>query len=245
MQAAAEPMYVLPLYSLLPSDKQALVFQAAPEGSRKCVVATNVAETSITIPDIKYVVDTGKTKMKLYDRNTGLSTFRVMWTSKAGANQRAGRAGRTSAGHCYRLYSSAVFNDNFPQFTPPEITRRPIDDIVLQMKAMNIEKIINFPFPSPPNRESLMVAEEELLALEAVKLLKPGKSAEVGGSRISALGKIMSNFPVAPKFAKMLAISNQQGLMPYVITLIAALTVQELFVESKQIIVDQLGYGLC
>ncbi|OQV23883.1 putative ATP-dependent RNA helicase DHX37 [Hypsibius exemplaris] len=229
--SSRQPMFVLPLFSLLPSAKQALVFQPPPAGCRLCVVATNVAETSLTIPDVKYVVDTGKTKTKLYDRNTGLSTFRIMWNSKAASNQRAGRAGRTSAGHCYRLFSSAVFNDEFAQFTPPEITRRPIEDLVLQMKAMNIEKVVNFPFPSPPSRESLIVAEAELLALGAVQPVK-GKTL-ASGSRITPLGRTMSNFPVAPRFAKMLALSGQHDLMPYMISLVAALTVQEPFLEGK------------
>ena len=97
-----QPLYVLPLYSLLSSEQQEKVFLKPPEGFRLCVVATNVAETSLTIPNIKYVIDSGKVKMKFYDKVTGVSTFKVCWTSKASADQRAGRAGRTSAGHCYR-----------------------------------------------------------------------------------------------------------------------------------------------
>jgi ATP-dependent RNA helicase DHX37/DHR1 len=95
-------MLVLPLYSLLPPEKQAEVFRPVSEGVRLCVVATNVAETSITIPHVKYVVDTGKVKRRYYDKVTGISTFRVEWVSQASANQRAGRAGRTQPGHCYR-----------------------------------------------------------------------------------------------------------------------------------------------
>lgn len=88
------------------------------------MVATNVAETSLTIPGIRYVVDAGRVKTKFYNKVTGVSTFNVTWTSKAAANQRAGRAGRTGPGHCYRLYSSAVFNDEFENFTLPDIMRR-------------------------------------------------------------------------------------------------------------------------
>lgn len=98
----AQPLWTLPLYSLLPSHKQQKVFQPPPPGCRLCVVSTNVAETSLTIPHIKYVVDTGKTKVKLYDKVTGVTSFVVHWTSKASANQRAGRAGRLGPGHCYR-----------------------------------------------------------------------------------------------------------------------------------------------
>lgn len=99
----AQPLWTLPLYSLLPSYKQQKVFQSPPPGCRLCVVSTNVAETSLTIPNVKYVIDSGKTKVKLYDKVTGVTSFVVHWTSKASANQRAGRAGRLGPGHCYRL----------------------------------------------------------------------------------------------------------------------------------------------
>ena len=103
------------------------VFEPVPEGTRLCVVATNIAETSLTIPGIKYVVDCGKAKERKYDASTGLHTFQIGWTSKASADQRAGRAGRVGPGHCYRLFSSAVFNDYFEQFQQPEILRVPIE----------------------------------------------------------------------------------------------------------------------
>jgi len=107
--AQSQPLWVLPLYSVLSSDKQALVFQDPPPGTRLCVVATNVAETSITIPNIKYVIDSGRQKLKVYDKVTGVSAFMVTFTSKASANQRAGRAGRMGPGHCYRPSSSIVY----------------------------------------------------------------------------------------------------------------------------------------
>lgn len=88
--------------------------------------------------------------LQVYDKTTGVSMFHVTWTSQASANQRAGRAGRTAPGHCYRLYSSAVFNDEFAKFSMAEIQRRPIDDLVLVMKAMNLP-VVNFPFPTPPD----------------------------------------------------------------------------------------------
>ncbi|XP_030877779.1 probable ATP-dependent RNA helicase DHX37 isoform X1 [Leptonychotes weddellii] len=108
---ASLPLHVLPLYSLLAPEKQAQVFQPPPEGTRLCVVATNVAETSLTIPGIKYVVDCGKVKKRHYDRVTGVSSFRVSWVSQASADQRAGRAGRTEPGHCYRWASLGLSSD--------------------------------------------------------------------------------------------------------------------------------------
>lgn len=92
------------------------IFEPVPAGHRLCVVATNVAETSLTIPGIRYVVDTGLMKDMVFDKTTGVSSFEIRWTSKASADQRAGRAGRTSAGHCYRLFSSAIYQHDFPQF---------------------------------------------------------------------------------------------------------------------------------
>ncbi|KAK3084248.1 hypothetical protein FSP39_010668 [Pinctada imbricata] len=234
-QSCTEPLYVLPLYSLLSTEKQAKVFSPPPGGHRLCVVATNVAETSLTIPNIKYVVDTGKAKMKFYDKVTGVSTFKIVWTSKAAANQRAGRAGRMGPGHCYRLYSSAVFNDEFEQFSPPEITRRPVDDLVLQMKDMSIDKVINFPFPTPPDVEQVRAAEKLLISLGA--LTTPPKPVRFKDTkkdpvcRITPLGKAMANFPVSPHYAKMLALGHQHDLLPYVVAIVSALSVQELFIE--------------
>ncbi|XP_042193305.1 probable ATP-dependent RNA helicase DHX37 [Callorhinchus milii] len=237
------PLYVLPLYSMLSAENQAKVFRPAPGGTRLCVVATNVAETSLTIPGIKYVVDCGKSKRRFYDQLTGVSTFRVTWISQASANQRAGRAGRTEPGHCYRLYSSAVFAD-FEEFSPAEITRRPVDDLVLQMKDLNIEKVVNFPFPTPPSRESLVSAEELLISLGAlVEPLQTGRYKELERAKlscpISPLGRAMASFPVAPRYAKMLALSRQHDCMQYAITLVSALTVRELFEEFNRPAVNE------
>uniref|UniRef100_A0A671RR65 Activating signal cointegrator 1 complex subunit 3 n=1 Tax=Sinocyclocheilus anshuiensis TaxID=1608454 RepID=A0A671RR65_9TELE len=227
------PLYVLPLYSLLAPEQQAKVFSPPPTGARLCVVATNVAETSLTIPGIKYVVDCGRVKKRFYDRVTGVSSFKVTWISQASANQRAGRAGRTEPGHCYRLYSSAVFGD-FSLFSEAEITRRPVDDLVLQMKDLNIEKVVNFPFPTPPSSEVLISAEQLLISLGALEEPpRRGRLGEMERARLSCpitpLGRAMAAFPVAPRYAKMLALGRQQGCMPYIITIVAAMTVREIF----------------
>ncbi|KAJ8313105.1 hypothetical protein KUTeg_010478 [Tegillarca granosa] len=214
-----DPLYILPLYSLLSTEKQERVFSPPPEGCRLCVVATNVAETSLTIPNIRYVVDTGKVKTKFYDKVTGVSTFKITWTSKASANQRAGRAGRVGPGHCYRLYSSAVFNDDFEKFSPAEITRRP---------DMNIDKVINFPYPTPPDIEQIKAAENLLISLgaltkpEAPKRFKDTKKEQ--STKITPLGRAMSCFPVAPRYAKMLSLGHQHDLLPYVVAIVAALS---------------------
>ncbi|XP_054284834.1 probable ATP-dependent RNA helicase kurz [Macrosteles quadrilineatus] len=226
-----QPLWVLPLFSLLPSHKQAKVFEPPPEGCRLCVVATNVAETSLTIPNVKYVVDCGKVKTRLYDAHTGVSTFDVLWTSKASANQRAGRAGRTSAGHCYRLYSSAVFNDEFCEWAVPEMQRRPVDELLLQMKSLGIDRVVNFPFPSPPDVTQLQTAEHRLTLLGA---LQPPKKKDACSSKLTPLGQTMSMFPVAPRFAKMLCLSHQSGLLGYTLAIVAALSVQEFLLSGDK-----------
>jgi len=200
---------VLPLYAMLPASQQLQVFQDTPEGERLVVVATNVAETSLTIPGIKYVIDTGKEKVKNYDHATGMSSYEVQWISKASASQRAGRAGRTGPGHCYRLYSAAAYgkDDLFPEFAEPEIKKIPVEGVVLMLKFMSIDKVENFPFPTPPNKESLVEADRCLKTLEA--LYSDGK--------LTPMGKAMAQYPMSPRHSRLLLTviknlkSQQQG----------------------------------
>lgn len=235
-----QPMWVLPLYSLLPTEEQQRIFQPAPDGCRFCVVATNLAETSLTIPHIKYVVDCGKQKTRLYDKITGVSTFIVTDTSKASADQRAGRAGRISAGHCYRLYSSALYNDVFPEFNPPDILQKPVDDVMLQMRSMGIDRIMNFPFPSPPDLAQLKAAEQRLLVLGALEQSKTDGSEGTIPPRVTPLGETIACFPVAARFGKILALSTQFDLMPYTVCMVAALSVPEVFIPPRDIKPDDV-----
>ncbi|XP_062138311.1 probable ATP-dependent RNA helicase kurz [Drosophila sulfurigaster albostrigata] len=233
-----QPLWVLPLYSLLSSEQQNRIFEPIPEGCRLCVVSTNVAETSLTIPHIKYVVDSGRQKTRLYDKLTGVSAFVVTYTSKASADQRAGRAGRVSAGHCYRLYSSAVYNDLFPEFSQPDIQQKPVDDLMLQMRCMGIDRVLHFPFPSPPDALQLQAAEQRLSVLGALEATAKNSSSSTTDKdkelppAVTQLGRVISRFPVAPRYGKMLALSNQFELLPYTVCLVAALSVQELLVET-------------
>jgi ATP-dependent RNA helicase DHX37/DHR1 len=225
-------MYVLPLYSMLPTSEQMKIFQPVSDDRRLVVVATNVAETSITIPGIRYVVDAGKVKEKVWEQRTSLSYFQLSWTSKASANQRAGRAGRTGPGHCYRLYSSAVFNDFFPEFAAPEILRTPLESVVLQMQRLGIDRVLSFPFPSPPDRIQLKQAIQHLQYIGALEMIDNKASSGVRTKedavpRITKLGKTISYFPVAPRYAKMLVLGKQGGCMPYVVAIVAALSVQD------------------
>ncbi|KAJ1691567.1 hypothetical protein LUZ63_015722 [Rhynchospora breviuscula] len=192
-------LHVLPLYAMLPASAQLRVFQDVPQSKRLIVVATNVAETSLTIPGIKYVVDTGKVKVKNYNHTIGVASYDVSWISKASAAQRAGRAGRVGPGHCYRLYSSGAYGKEevFPEFTDPEIVKTPVDGVVLLLKNMGIEKVENFPFPSSPEKEALIEAEKCLKALQAIDL----------NNRVTPVGHAMAQYPMSPRHSRMLLTS--------------------------------------
>ncbi|KAI9089626.1 P-loop containing nucleoside triphosphate hydrolase protein [Phlyctochytrium arcticum] len=232
------PLHVLPLYSLLPTSAQLRVFESPPPGTRLVVVATNVAETSLTIPNVRYVVDTGKHKQRVHDTQSGLQTYQITWTSRASADQRAGRAGRTGPGHCYRLFSSAVYNDYFDQFSRPEILRTPIEGVVLQMKSMGINNVVGFPFPTPPGEANLRAAEKLLVHLGALDVSAGHTNPHM---KITDLGKLMAKFPVSPRFAKMLIVAaTQKGeaedLLAYVIAVVAGLSVGDPFIRDEDII---------
>lgn len=232
----ASRLHILPLYSLLPTDQQLRIFQEPPPNHRLCILATNIAETSLTIPNIRYVVDTGRVKSRVYTKSTGVTSYDITWISKASAAQRAGRAGRTGPGHCYRLYSSAVFERDFAQFTDPEILRMPLEGVVLQLKGMHIDRVVNFPFPTLPDKEDLKRAERVLGYLGA---LKPpfGSSTrgDVAGGMLTDVGRIMATLPLPPRFAKILIIGHQHGCLPYVIAIVAALSIGELFIPEHQL----------
>lgn len=222
-------MHILPLYSLLPTREQLRVFEPPPDGSRLIILATNVAETSLTIPGIRYVFDCGRSKERKYDRITGVQSFEVGWISKASASQRAGRAGRTGPGHCYRLYSSAVYERDFEEFAEPELLRMPIEGVVLQLKAMNLQHVVNFPFPTPPDRQSLASSEKLLSYLSAIS----------PSGQITQTGATMSIFPLSPRFARILLVGHLHDCLPYTIALVAGLSAANVFIAENQAIPAQ------
>ena len=221
-------IHVLPLYSQLPADQQARVFEQPPKDSRLIILATNIAETSITIPNIRYVFDSGRAKVKQYNSATGVQTFVVDWISKASAQQRAGRAGRVGpGGHCYRLYSSAIFEDAFPQFTKPEITETPVEGVILQLKSLGIPDVGNFPFPTPLEPTQLQRGERLLQFLNCV---------EAGKGRVTEIGKQLSTYPLTPRLARILALAqNQTKMIDHALSLVATLGVPEIFVSEAQL----------
>lgn len=155
---------------------------------------------------------------------------------KNNINTDTGRAGRTGPGHCYRLFSSSVFTDEFSAYSKPEIQVRPVDDMMLLMKSMGIDRVQNFPYPSSPATAQLVAAEKTLLSLGALQTkekstLKPRVSNKSSlhledNTIISELGKTMSHFPLGPRFSKMLALSFHHSLVEFTIALVSALTVQ-------------------
>jgi ATP-dependent RNA helicase DHX37/DHR1 len=192
---ALDTLHILPLYSLLSAQEQVKVFAPPPSGKRLCIIATNVAETSITIPGIRYVVDSGRVKLKTLEHSTGASCYRIEWTSQASSEQRLGRAGRTGPGHCYRLYSTAVYSNLMPKHSAPEVLRTPLEATVLMMKQLRIDHVANFPFPSPPPSDEITAALRHLTAIGALDSHR----------RVTALGSELSQLPVAPRFGRMIA----------------------------------------
>ena len=217
-------IHVLPLYSLLPTREQLRVFESPPDGSRLIVLATNVAETSLTIPGIRYVFDCGRSKERKYDQTTGVQSFEVGWISKASARQRAGRAGRTGEGHCYCLYSSAVYERDFKDHAKPEILRMPIEGVVLQLKAMNLQHVKNFPFPTSPDRQGLESSEKLLTYLSAISPT----------GQITQIGSTMSIFPLSPRYARILLVGHLHDCLPYTIALVAGLSAADVFIPENQ-----------
>ena len=222
---ASLDVHVLPLYSQMQTKDQLAVFEPPPKNARLIVLATNVAETSLTIPGIRYVFDCGRVKDKKYDQVTAVQRFEIGWISKASAEQRAGRAGRTGPGHCYRLYSSAVYERDFVEHAEPEISRMPVEGVVLQLKSMGLQQVINFPFPTPPNRQALAKAENLLAYLGAVS----------SNGVITPSGRELSIYPLSPRLSKMLIIGHQHDCMPYTIAMVAALAVQSILIPENQL----------
>ncbi|KAL7791401.1 P-loop containing nucleoside triphosphate hydrolase protein [Trichoderma ceciliae] len=217
-------MQILPLYSLLPVREQLRVFEEVPEGTRQIILSTNVAETSLTIPGIRFVFDCGRSKERNYDRISGVQSYEIGWISKASASQRSGRAGRTGPGHCYRLYSSAVYERDFQDFSDPELLRMPIEGIVLQLKAMNLQNVVNFPFPTPPDRQMLAKAEKLLTYLSAIS----------PSGQVTKVGTTMSMFPLSPRFARILLVGHLHNCLPYTIALVGGLSAAEVYLPENQ-----------
>ena len=224
-------LVAVPLYSTLPPAAQQRIFSSAPPASvpggkpgRKVVVSTNIAETSLTIDGVVYVIDPGFSKQKVYNPRIRVESLLVSPISKASANQRAGRAGRTQPGKCFRLYTEKAFHKDLQEQTYPEILRSNLSTVVLTLKKLNIDDLVHFDFMDPPAPETLMRALEELNYLGALD--DEGDLTETGRS--------MSEFPLEPQLAKMLIGSAEWGCSNEILSITAMLSVQQCFMRPKE-----------
>ncbi|KAG8131811.1 hypothetical protein E2320_009714 [Naja naja] len=210
---------VLPMYAGLPATEQMKVFERVSHNVRKVIVATNIAETSITINGISFVVDCGFVKLRAYNPKTAIECLVVVPISKASANQRAGRAGRNRSGKCYRLYTEEDF-EKLPQSTIPEMQRSNLAPVILQLKALGIDNVLRFPFLSPPPAQSMVQALELLYALGGLD--KYCRLTEPLGIRIA-------EFPLNPMFAKMLLESGNFGCSQEILSIASMMQIQNIF----------------
>jgi pre-mRNA-splicing factor ATP-dependent RNA helicase DHX38/PRP16 len=220
-EAAAKipELIVLPIYSQLPADLQARIFEKAPLGARKCIVATNIAETSLTLDGIYYVIDTGYAKLKVYNPRVGMDALQVFPESRAAADQRAGRAGRTGPGTCYRLFTERAYQREMRSATVPEIQRTNLANVVLLLKSLRVDDVLSFGFMDPPPRETLVAALRQLWALGALD----------GAGRLSACGRHMAEFPLDPPLARLLLAGAKLGCAADAATVVSMLSVPAVF----------------
>lgn len=220
---AAPPLSILPIYSQLPSDLQAKIFQASSDGVRKCVVATNIAETSLTVDGIMYVVDSGYCKLKVYNPRIGMDALQIYPISQANANQRSGRAGRTGPGHAYRLYTERQYKDELLTSTVPEIQRTNLANTVLLLKSLGVQDLLQFHFMDPPPQDNILNSLYQLWILGAL---------DHTGS-LTPLGRQMAEFPLDPPQCQMLIVSNQMRCTAEILIIVSMLSVPTIFYRPK------------
>ncbi|MEU8223071.1 ATP-dependent RNA helicase HrpA [Kribbella sp. NPDC048915] len=207
---------ILPLYARLSNAEQHRVFQ--PHSTRRIVLATNVAETSLTVPGIKYVIDPGTARISRYSHRTKVQHLPIEPVSQASANQRKGRSGRTSDGICIRLYSEEDFR-NRPEFTDPEILRTNLASVILQMTAIGLGDIAAFPFIDEPDRRSITDGLQLLTELGAIETPK--------GGRLTPIGRQLAQIPLDPRLARMIVEADKHACVREVMVIAAALSIQD------------------
>lgn len=219
-------LLVLPIYSQMPADLQAKIFDRAPPGVRKVVIATNIAETSLTVDGIMYVVDAGFSKLKVYNPRMGMDTLQITPISQANASQRSGRAGRTGPGKSYHLYTENAFKDEFYIQTIPEIQRTNLANTVLLLKSLGVKNLLDFDFMDPPPQDVITTSLFDLWALGALN--------HVGD--LTELGRSMTPFPMDPSLAKILITSCDPayGCSEEVLTIVSMLSVPSVFYRPKE-----------
>jgi pre-mRNA-splicing factor ATP-dependent RNA helicase DHX38/PRP16 len=222
--ADTPPLLVLPMYSQLPADLQAKIFDAAPKGVRKCIVSTNVAETSLTVDGIKYVIDCGFYKVKVYNPKIGMDALLVTPVSKANANQRSGRAGRTGPGCCFRLYTDRQYRDELMESSVPEIQRTNLGNVVLLLKSLGVKNLLEFDFMDPPPQENIMNSMYQLWILGALD----------NTGDLTPMGRRMVEFPLDPPLSKLLLFAHEKGgCSTEMLIVVSMLSVPSVFFRPK------------
>uniref|UniRef100_A0A8C7W9N7 RNA helicase n=2 Tax=Oncorhynchus mykiss TaxID=8022 RepID=A0A8C7W9N7_ONCMY len=216
-----EGLLILPLYGSMPTDQQKQIFQPPPPGIRKCVVATNIAATSLTINGVKYIVDSGFVKQLNHNSRVGMDILEVVPISKSEALQRAGRAGRTSAGKCFRIYSPAFWEKCMPEYTVPEIQRTSLTAVILTLKCLGVHDVIKFPYLDRP---------EERFILEALKQLYQCDAIDRRG-KVTRLGELMVEFPLPPGLTRALLQAASLGCEDLLLPVAAMLSVENIFIR--------------
>jgi pre-mRNA-splicing factor ATP-dependent RNA helicase DHX16 len=209
----ARELIVCPIYAALPQEEQMKVFAPTPPNARKVVLSTNIAETSLTIDGIRYVIDSGYVKTDYFNPKTGMQSLVVEPCSRASAIQRAGRAGRTAPGKCFRLYTQYSFMNELPESTPPEIQRTSLDNTCLLLKSLGIQDLINFNFMDPPSPDAMIASLESLYAQGAI--------ADDG--RLTKLGRQLNEFPMPVMLSKAILAANKHKCVEEVLTIVAML----------------------
>ncbi|KAB1221979.1 putative ATP-dependent RNA helicase DHX35 [Morella rubra] len=217
-------LILLPLYSGFPRAEQDLIFSPTPRGKRKVVISTNIAETSLTLEGIVYVVDSGFSKQRFYNPISDIENLVVAPISKASARQRAGRAGRIRSGKCYRLYTEEYFVNEMSAEGIPEMQRSNLVSCVIQLKALGIDNILGFDWPASPSPEAMIRALEVLYSLgvldDDAKLTSPA-------------GFQVAEIPLEPMISKMILSSSKLGCSEEIITVAAVLSVQSIWVSVR------------
>ena len=221
---------ILPLFARLSAKEQAKVFTTG--AGRKVIVSTNVAETSLTIPGIKYVVDTGLARIPSYSPRTRTTALPVSPISQSSANQRMGRCGRVENGICIRLYDEDDFNGR-PFFTAPEILRSNLAEVILRMIALNLGDVLTFPFIDSPAPKSIKDGFDTLLELAAInekkfKGKRPGKVKKGKAYSLTSTGRIMARLPMDPKLSRILLEASKTGCLKEAVVITTALTVSDI-----------------
>jgi len=215
---------ILPIYSQMPADLQAKIFDRAAPGVRKVIVATNIAETSLTVDGIMYVVDSGFSKLKVYNPKMGMDTLQITPISQANASQRAGRAGRTGPGKCFHLYTERAFRDEFYIQTIPEIQRTNLANTVLLLKSLGVKDLLDFDFMDPPPQDTITTSLFDLWALGALD--------NIGD--LTPLGRTMTAFPMDPSLAKLIITAVYYACSEEMLTIVAMLSVPSVFYRPKE-----------